>query len=203
MDTSTRSHTLAPGELAALLPSWARSLRAENKSPRTVTAYLSGGQQLLNFLQASGMPTTVDAIRREHVEAFIEHVLENNRSSTAGTRYRGLQQLFRWLLEEGEIQESPMARMRPPRLEERAVPIISDDHLRALLRACQGKTFEDRRDSALIRAFLNTGARLAEMANLRLEDVELDARELYVTGKGKKGRYLASARRLSRTWTDT
>jgi site-specific recombinase XerD len=186
----TETKTLRAGKLQSLLPSWARSLRAENKSPRTVVGYTSGGRQFLDFLEAVGMPTEVGAIRREHVEAFIEHVLDHNKSSTAATRYRDLQQLFRWLVEEGEITESPMARMRPPKLDERPVPVISEDHLHSLFRACQGKSFESRRDTAIVRVFLNTGARLAEMAGLRMEDLDLDAREVYVTGKGRKGRFL-------------
>jgi site-specific recombinase XerD len=136
------------------------------------------------------MPTDVTAIRREHVEAFIEDVLARHRPATAATRYRDLQQLFRWLLEEGEIRESPMARMRPPKLDERPVPVIAQEHLRVLFKVCSGKSFEDRRDTAIIRVLLNTGARLAEVANLKTDDIDLDYREVYVTGKGRKARSL-------------
>ncbi|MGH2703298.1 MAG: tyrosine-type recombinase/integrase, partial [Actinomycetota bacterium] len=76
----------------------------------------------VDVLTLKGMPTDAEAIRREHVEAFIEHILSIHSSSTAATRYRDLQQFFRWLVEEGEIQASPMARMRPPKKEERRSP---------------------------------------------------------------------------------
>lgn len=181
---------LALGDLASLLPSWKRSLRAENKSPKTITSYTSGAQQFHDFLISQGMPTEASAISREHVEAFIENVLERWSASTAATRYRDLQQLFRWLVEEGEIPESPMARMRPPKLDEKPVPLIPDEDLRALFKACSGSSFEDRRDTALLRVFLNTGGRLAEIANLKLEETDLDRRELYVVGKGRRGRVL-------------
>jgi site-specific recombinase XerD len=182
--------TPAVSDLEMLLPSWQRHLRAANLSPKTITAYISGGEQLRAFLAARGMPTDVTAIRREHVEAFIEDVLNRHRPATAATRYRDLQQLFKWLTEEGEIQESPMARMRPPKLDERPIPIIAEADLRALFAACNGRTFEGRRDTAIIRVLLNTGARLSEVANLRMEDVDLDYRELYVVGKGRKARSL-------------
>ncbi len=57
--------------IEALLPSWRRSLRAENKSPKTIESYLSSAEQLATFLAERGMPTEVSAIRREHVEAWI------------------------------------------------------------------------------------------------------------------------------------
>ena len=50
------------------------------------------------------MPTAARSVRREHVEAFIVAELERTAPSSAATRYRSLQQLFRWLDEEGEIE---------------------------------------------------------------------------------------------------
>ena len=62
------------------------------------------------------MPQDVASIHREHVEAFITHLLERWRPATAASRFRSLQQFFKWLVEEGEIKESPMEKMRPPRV---------------------------------------------------------------------------------------
>lgn len=50
------------------------------------------------------MPIQVAAIRREHVEAFIEDLLKKWSPATANNRYRGLQQFFKWLVEDGEIR---------------------------------------------------------------------------------------------------
>lgn len=136
------------------------------------------------------MPIKATALTREHVESFIEEQLQQYKPSTAATRYRDLQQFFKWLVEEGEITSSPMARMRPPKLVEHPVPIIDTESLQTLFRACDGRGFEDRRDSAIMRVLLNTGARLSEVAGLRLRDLDLDQDELAVMGKGKRARFL-------------
>jgi len=177
-------------DIASLAESWRVHLEAANHSPKTIKTYMLAVTQLAAFLDASGMPTTTTSITREHIETFIIAVRERTSASTAGTRYRGLRQFFRWLHEEGEIDRNPMERMRPPKMEERPIPVISDDHLRSLLKTCAGTGFEARRDTAIIRLFLNTGARLAEMASLTMEDVDVHRRELYVTGNGRKGRAL-------------
>jgi site-specific recombinase XerD len=185
--------------IETLLPSWRRSLRAENKSPKTIESYLSSAEQLAAFLAERGMPTDVAGIRREHVEAWIEDILTRRKATTAAVRYRSVQQLFRWLSDEGEITESPMRNMRPPKVDEVPVPVLEHAEQAALLAACAGVDFEARRDTAIIRAFLGTGARLAEMAGLELTDdpevphVDLDADALYVLGKGRRGRYLPLA----------
>jgi hypothetical protein len=60
--------------------------------------------QLADVLEHQGMPVHVSNIRREHVKAFIEHLLETRKPATASIRYRALQRLFRFLEEEGKIR---------------------------------------------------------------------------------------------------
>ena len=63
------------GDLAGLVPVCARSLRATNRSAKTLTTYVGAASQLIAFLAAPGMPTDAGKVRREHVEDFIEDVL--------------------------------------------------------------------------------------------------------------------------------
>jgi site-specific recombinase XerD len=176
------------GQLPGLMRSWRIHLEAANRSPKTIKSYMAAGDQLAAFLAERGMPTAAEAIRREHVESFIVALMERTTASTAATRYRGLQQLFKWLVDEGEIQNNPMARMQPPKMDERPVPVITDTDRARLLKVCDGRTFEGRRDTAILRVMLNTGTRLAELANLRPDDIDFDHREIVVTGKGRKTR---------------
>jgi hypothetical protein len=60
----------------------------------------------------------------------------------------------------------------------------------ALLKACDGPEFEERRDAAIVRVFLDTGARLAEVAGIGLEDVDLDDQSIRVLGKDRRERFL-------------
>ncbi len=179
------------GLLGPLTDSWVRHLDAEGKSPKTMKSYRAAADQLGRYLEEAGMPTDVGAISREHIEAFLVALRGRTSSSTAATRYRGLQQLFKWLVDEGEITRNPMERMNPPKVEEKQVLVIKDDVLRALFKTCAGRVFEDRRDTAILRVFLSTGGRLAEITNLTIEDVDLGHKELgNVVGKGRKERAL-------------
>ena len=177
-------------DIPALLPSWQRSLRAARRSPRTVQSYTEAAEQLADFLVRQGMPTAVESIRREHVESFIEDLDSRFRPATVGVRFKSLQQMFKWMLEEGEITSNPMARMRSPSIPEDPPQVLTDAELRALLKACEGSDFVDRRDTAIVRTFIDTGARLSEMAGLTLDHVDLDDQTLTVTGKGSRVRVL-------------
>ncbi len=180
------------GSLGPLIASWRRHLAAQRSSPATIDTYTIAVGQLAAFLVDRRMPTEPGAIRREHVEAFIADLLERWKPATAHNRYRGCLAFFRWLKDEGEIRESPMANMKPPRLPEEPPPVLREQELRALIAACErDKSFNGRRDEAIIRCFIDTGARRAELLNLKVDDVDLDAGVLRVTGKGSRTRFVA------------
>lgn len=183
------SHGSATASLGALLPSWRRSLAARRTSPRTIATYTISVEQLAAYLAGAGMPAAVGAIRREHVEAFVADLLERRSAATAHNRYRGCQAFFAWCVEEGEVRESPMARMRPPRLPEAPVPVLRDADLRAILAACErDHSFEGRRDAAILLVLMDTGVRRGEVLGLRRADLDLDGGLLRVTGKGSRTR---------------
>lgn len=184
----TTSVNATASDLTVLVPDWLRSLRAENKSPNTLEAYGQAAAQLTEFLQQQGMPTDVTKLTREHVETFIQHLLDTKKPATASGRYRALQRLFAYLAEEGEITDSPMARMRPPKVPESTTPVVSDDDMKKLFAACSGKAFEDRRDLAMFRLLADTGVRSNELTSLKVEDVDRDAQVIYVVGKGRRPR---------------
>lgn len=195
--------------LEVLIPSWERSLKAANKSQKTIRTYLDaagapkrdrrGGavvdehgetvyNGLLGYLRDHGMPTGVSKLTREHLEAFITDEIERKSASTASVRYRALQQLMKWLLDEGEISTSPMANMAPPFVPGSEVPVIPDEDLKALLKACEGSSYEARRDAAIIRTLIDSGGRLNEVASLAEADVDFEADVIHVTGKDRRSR---------------
>jgi len=171
----------------SLLRSWERSLRARNLSGATISKYAESGRQLVEHLLANGN-IGPEQIARQHVEEFIAHLAATRSAATASVRYRSVQQLFAYLLDEEEIASNPMVRMRPPIVPERPVPVLSLDDARRLLKACDGKDFVSRRDTAILRLFLDTGMRLAELSALRVADIDLNDDMALVLGKGRRPR---------------
>lgn len=82
-----------------------------------------------------------------------------------------------------------MAKMTQPHVPEQPVPVLPDAELTALLKVTAGKAFEQRRDHAIIRLFIDTGVRLSEMTGLTIDDVDLDVHDvIHVVGKGSRPR---------------
>ena len=176
------------GDVRTLAKSFERYLRATNRSPRTVETYLEAVEQFARFLDRQELPSLVARIRREHVEAYMTAVLARWKPSTASNRFRSLQQFFKYLVDEGELDASPMANMTPPQVPEQPVPVLAEEDLKKLLADCAGSAFEDRRDQALIRLLVDTGMRRGELLGMRVEDLDLDQQVAFVLGKGRRER---------------
>jgi site-specific recombinase XerD len=174
--------------IETLATSWKLSLRSRRRSPKTVRSYLESLEQLRAFLVAQDMPTDVDKVEKYHVESFIVDVQDHRAPATAAVRYRSLQQFFKWAVAEDEIDDSPMRRMDPPFVPDKAVPVVTPEELGTLLATCSSKSFVDRRDHAIIRMFVDTGMRRAELGGLVVDDIDLDDLTASVVGKGSRPR---------------
>jgi site-specific recombinase XerC len=194
-------HVKAP---AAAPPAWREYqigfqdwLEEVNKAPMTRRTYGVAVEQLGAFLADKGMPTDPTVVTREHLGEWMRYMQrpadEGGQGLTAQTalqRYRSVSRFFQWLVKEDEIHESPMARMSPPKVPEKLVPVVDDESLKKLFKAVDGGEFEDRRDKAILALFIDVGLRIAEMAGLKLADLDLEEREITVMGKGRRKRIL-------------
>jgi integrase/recombinase XerC len=75
------------------------------------------------------------------------------------------------------------------------VPALSDDQLRRLLKACEGKNFTSRRDTAIIRLLIDTGLRRSDCVGIAQDD--LDDQVVMVLGKGRRPRLVPFGHRAA------
>jgi site-specific recombinase XerD len=164
-----------------------RDLKIRNRSPRTAQNYRETLEQLAAHVEGAD----VLELGRSEVEGYILDVMEKRSASSAAGRYRALRAFYNWAVREDLIPVSPMARMTPPRVVEQPVPVVNDDVLKALLKACSGSGFEDRRDTAIIRLWCEPGSpRLSETAGLVLDDLDMTLGVVKLLGKGGRIRVI-------------
>jgi len=186
---------LAAGPYQPAISSFRLHLGAEGKSPKTIRTYVEAVQwfaaaHLRAQADRADWPDATD----EDVKLWMVLLLERYSDSYANNQYRALQQFFKWWSDYEELP-NPMARLKPPRVGEKVVPVFTEDELIRLSKTCNGKTFMDRRDKAIIELFKATGIRLSEMAGITYDpehpergDLDMENRQLLVHGKGRKER---------------
>jgi site-specific recombinase XerD len=170
-------------------------LAAEGKAAATVRTYTEAVRWFAAaHLIAKVGRTTWEDVSKQDVQEWVAWLLERYSVAYASNQFRALQQFFKWLAAEEEIAD-PMARLRPPHVPDKPVPVFNGDELARLERACAGRSFRQRRDAAMIAVLRATGIRLSELAGIRYDpgdprrsDLDLWHRGITVHGKGRKTR---------------
>jgi site-specific recombinase XerC len=164
-----------------------RSLRVEGKADRTLVLY---GQSIIYFsawLVEKGLPADLSSLTRDNVLGWL-HALRARglTTGTIRTRWRGLRRFTSWLVAEDILANDPLAGIVVDKPESPPVPILTDEELTALIKACKGKGFNDLRDAAVIRLLIDCGLRVSELTGIDTKDLDLDAESVEVTGKGSR-----------------
>jgi site-specific recombinase XerD len=172
-----------------LLPLWEMSLAAGNKSRKTIDLYITGVTQYIKWCRDNDRPVALD---RRGVEEWTAHLLKSFTPATARARQTALRQFSKWLTDEKEIPSNDLLALPAPKLDEKVVDALTDDELKRVLQACQGTSFRDRRDEAMLRLMAETGMRAGEVIAMAVDDV--DVKTGYATivrGKGGRGRVVS------------
>jgi site-specific recombinase XerD len=140
---------------------------------------------------ARGGERHADVGRDELREFFVWLPDQGYAKGYANTIGRALQQFVKWFAAEEDVP-NPFDRIKPPappKPDENPKRVIEVEQLAALIRdAEKGRDYESRQDAAILRLFACTGCRLAELAHLQVDDVDVSKREATITGKGSKTR---------------
>ncbi|MSO45460.1 MAG: tyrosine recombinase XerC [Acidobacteria bacterium] len=164
-----------------------------NVSAHTVSAYRSDLRQFIAHTEAASgvQPGTLDpaALDRVAIRGFLATLYAGGRSrSTAARKLASLRTFLRYLRREALIDDDPGALVATPKRDVRMPTHLSEEEMRRLLEAPSAESPLGRRDRAILELFYASGLRRSELAGLDLEDVNLNARMVRVTGKGGKQR---------------
>lgn len=185
-------------DVDGLLESWLLALRAERKSAHTLKTYAGGVRAYVGWCAEKNLPPE---LTRRQVGAWVADQLDGgSEATTARSRLTGVRRFSAWLAEEGELDADDLLGIRPPKLDEKVINPLNEDDIRALVAACKGNEFRDRRDDAVLRLMLETGLRAGEATHLHVSDVDLVAGIATVRrGKGFKGRKVSFGPQTARS----
>ncbi len=154
--------------------------KIEGCSERTIQYYGVTIEKLLLEIDDPIRKITTERIRR-----YLSDYQQINSCSkvTVDNVRRNISSFFSWLEEENYILKSPMKRIHKIKTNQQVKEVISDEDIEKLRDNCACK-----RDIAMIDLLYSTGIRVGELVNLNIADLDLEARECVVFGKGGKER---------------
>ena len=156
------------------------SLKASNRYSEGYLASLETTVAMAAlYAEEQGWPD-VQEITTEHIEEYLSYLQDRIRwfgertyaeprklsKGHINAQYRRLNRFFGWLVERGPNDENPMASISAPKLEEKTVPIVTEDQMRDLLTLADpslartpAHRFRLIRDRTLLYAFWDTPGR--------------------------------------------
>jgi integrase/recombinase XerC len=166
-----------------------RALQGQNYSPKTLRAYGDDLAQFMGWVKKNRVDFDIPArLSRADIEGFMQYLAAGR--MTGVTRVRKLaaiRKFFTFLTENSILAGNPANTVKGARREEKEPRILYKEQYKALLYEAS----DNIRDYAIIQTFLQTGIRLSELAQLRVDDIDLEHRILTVRqGKGKKDRQI-------------
>jgi len=165
------------------------ALQGQNYSPKTLRAYGDDLTQFLAWVELNRVDwDTPTRFSRVDIEGFMQYLAAQRMTGVTRVRKLAAIRKFFALLEEHSIlAANPAQTVKGAKREEKEPTILYKEQYKALLYEAS----ENLRDYAIIQTFLQTGIRLSELANLRVDDVDIEHRILTVRqGKGKKDRLI-------------
>ena len=173
---------------------WLSRLAGERQaSAHTVDGYRRDLAKLLRWMEAQGI-AHFDALEANRMRGFVaaEH--------RAGLSPKSLQRLlsscrslFRQLNREGLLEHDPLAGVRGPKVHRKLPQVLDVDEATALVET-HSEGALNLRDRAMLELFYSSGLRLSELTGLRWIDLDLQAGEVRVLGKGNKTRIVPVGR---------
>jgi site-specific recombinase XerD len=166
-----------------------RALQGQNYSSKTLRAYGDDLTQFLAWVQKNRVdwdnPTR---LTRADIEGFMQYLAAQRMSGVTRVRkLAAIRKFFAFLAENKILAGNPAHTVKGARREEKEPNILYKEQYKALLYEAS----DNIRDYAIIQTFLQTGIRLSELVNLRVDDVDFAHRMLTVRqGKGKKDRQI-------------
>lgn len=152
----------------------------EGCSVRTIQYYRTTIEQMLK-----SVTEPIRKVTTEKMRTYLSEYQKINECSkvTVDNIRRNISSFFSWLEEENYILKSPMRRIHKIRTNQQVKEIITDEEIEKLRDHCSCK-----RDLAMIDLLYSTGIRVGELVNLDISDIDFEARECVVFGKGGKER---------------
>jgi len=191
--------------VSKLLQSFILDQRCRGNSIKTVKFYEHGVNKFIRFLEQNYGNDDIEYLTLDTIRTYIlelksckkwdssKHIETKDEpitSKSVQTYVRALKTFVSWCEEEGFIPEGAARKIKLPKAVNKQVEILNEDEISKIFNYLKEKKVNHYRDLLIFSTYLETGARLEEIVNLKIDDVRINSGILKVLGKGQKERYI-------------
>lgn len=175
-------HPTTPLTLEGAKNAFLRALEGKNRASSTITAYTTDLNHFISFLHQNNLVIkTPNQIERADLTEYLSFLAQQGLMGVSRARKLAcIREFFRFLESHNHIQKNPAQGIETPKREKNSRVYLRPDEYRAMLALAGGSP----RDYCILQLFLQTGVRVSELCDLKIQDIDLEGRSLKVRGKG-------------------
>ena len=165
-----------------------RALLERNASPHTIKAYTTDLAQFVEYVGPQGW-SDIDHVL---IRGYLSSLYERGLSKTSVARaLAALRSLYRWLAQEGVVDQNPAALVATPKLPKKLPRVPTIEEMNTVLdsKMPECSTF-NQRDLAILELLYGCGIRNSELIGINVDDIRWSNEIVLVRGKGRKERYV-------------
>jgi len=212
MSTALKLEAPSGTSLKSLIKGYLLTHQTQGSSPHTVEYYRGILNRFLWYANSVGWSDDARLLNGWNIREFLGYVgtqtdrwfKQGNGSESSTHRasprtvhhyYSSLRAFFNWTVKEGFLQESPLAKVKIPKAKSRVIQPYSTEQIKKLLAVCDhdfenGAKFLATRNKAIILMLVDSGLRLSELSNVKVQDIDTERGWIKVLGKGGKERFV-------------
>lgn len=161
-------------------------------SVHTVNAYQTDITQFNNFLDSQFEINNLNEVDDKIIRSWMVYLSDKKLSPRSINRkLSSLKSLFKFAIKSGSINKNPAININGPKTEKRLPSYIKEKEMKSLFEKIEFKdTFSGYRDKLILDLFYQTGIRLSELRELKIQNVDFSKKMLKVLGKRNKERII-------------
>jgi len=164
-------------------------LKVLNRADKTVQWYIHDVLLFLRHLDNHHDSKNLNSVGKHELRDFLAMEIARGISrKSLMRRVSGIKMFFRYLIEEGLVQNTSILTVDTPRAEKRLPKILSQEQIKSLLKGIRGERPIDKRNLAILSFLYGTGARVSELVALNIVDVDFNTGLVRLRGKGGRDR---------------
>ena len=169
-----------------------RHLRERNASAHTIKAYAGDLDVFSAYIGSKTGNPDWNSIDHIAIRGFLSHLYDRGLSKASVARaLAALRSLFRWLAQEGVVEQNPAKLVSTPRLAKKLPRVPTIEEMNSVLdgKMPEAASFPER-DRLMFELLYGCGIRNSELVGINLDDISLSNEAILIRGKGKKERYV-------------
>lgn len=158
----------------------------KNYSDLTIINYR---KDLIEFMELTNI-NDLSKVTKDNIKNYLKVLFDHkNKSSTVSRKISSLKSFYKFMKDNSYVSVNPVSSIKYPKKEKNLPKFVQYNELVDMLEVSKCGDFGDR-NYLIIELMYDTGVRVSELVNIKLDDIDSSTKKIRILGKGSYERFV-------------